>query len=264
MRYVRYILPLLLTVFVLAGCRSTSSFKKEKQEDSSQLITVLMDEPPVQEFTSSLSLSFNGTRLNGQLRMRRGHSIQISASMLGLVEVARIELLPDMVVVMDRVNNLYSVCHYADLPYRNELELDYDEIEALLWNRLFVPGLERKQDAARYISVIKTDENGVVTLREKNAGYMFETDGTDRLNAVLKKGDGYSFRIDYSDFSSADKQWIYPMGINVMVQTSDKDVKAGAKLSSLSVESRNWPDRTQVSRRMKQVTLDELLDNLGL
>ena len=264
MRALRYILPLLLVLLVLAGCRSTRTLKKEKQVDSEQLLSVLMEEPAVQEFTSSLSMSFNGTKLSGQLRMRRGRSIQISASMLGLVEVARIELLPDMVVVMDRVHNLYSVCHYADLPYRNQLELDFAEVEALLCNRLFVPGLERKKDAGRYVSVINTDENGIVTLREKNSGYMFETDGVNCLNAVLKKGDGYSFRIDYFDFVQPSKDWNYPMGINIIVETSGSDVTAGVRLSSLSVDSRNWPDRTQVSRRMKQVTLDELLDNLGL
>ena len=80
------------------------------------MIHSLLEAPPVQELTSSLSLNLSGTKVSGQLRMRRGRSIQISASMLGLVEVARIEFLPDMVVIMDKFHNLYSVCHYADIP----------------------------------------------------------------------------------------------------------------------------------------------------
>jgi hypothetical protein len=35
-------------------------------------------------------------------------------------------------------------------------------------------------------------------------------------------------------------------------------------MSSVSVEKKSWADRTQVTRRMKQVSLDELLDNLDL
>ena len=72
------------------------------------MIHSLLEAPPVQELTSSLSLNLSGTKVSGQLRMRRGRSIQISASMLGLVEVARIEFLPEMVVIMDKFHNLYS------------------------------------------------------------------------------------------------------------------------------------------------------------
>ena len=35
-------------------------------------------------------------------------------------------------------------------------------------------------------------------------------------------------------------------------------------MSSVSTDKKNWPDRTQVTRRMKQVSLDELLENLNL
>ena len=106
------------------GCRHLQKQQKARRHS-------LLEPPPVQELTASLSLNLEGNKVNGQLRMRRGRSIQISASMLGLVEVARVEFLPDMVVVMDRFHNVYSVFHYADIPYRNELGLDFDVVQAL-------------------------------------------------------------------------------------------------------------------------------------
>ena len=132
MRVFRYILPVLLAALLLGGCRSSSALKKQKEkqeQEDARLIHSLLEAPPVQELTASLSLNLNGTKVSGQLRMRRGRSIQISASMLGLVEVARIEFLPEMVVVMDKFHNVYSVCHYADLPYRNELGLDFEVVQ---------------------------------------------------------------------------------------------------------------------------------------
>ena len=111
MRALRYILPLLTAALLLSSCRTISTARKEKdrQEESDRLVHTLMEAPPVNELTASLSFNLQGTKVSGQLRMRCGRSIQISASMLGLMEVARIEFLPDMVVVMDRVHNLYSV-----------------------------------------------------------------------------------------------------------------------------------------------------------
>ena len=265
MKYVRYILPVVLTALLLSGCRSQSALKKQKeqQDESVRLVQTLIETPPVHELTASLSLNLSGTKVSGQLRMRRGRSIQISASMLGLVEVARIEFLPEMVVVMDRFHNLYSVCHYADIPYRNELGLDFEVVQALLWNRIFSPGSQSNADAASRLTVEKPQTDGTVCINDAECGYQFVTDGRDRLNAVTKRGQGYSFRMDYTDFTAVSGKWSYPLGLNILIN-ANSEIKVSCKMSSVSTEMKNWPDRTQVTRRMKQVTLDELIDNLDL
>ena len=266
MRSLRYILPVLLAVLLLAGCRSQSALKKQKQQEqeSARLINALLEAPTVQELQASLSLNLDGTKVSGQLRMRRGRSIQISASMLGLVEVARIEFLPEMVVVMDKVHNQYSVCHYADIPYRNELGLDFEVVQAFLWNRIFSPGSANLADAATRLRVDRADENGTFYIKDIECGYEFITRGNDRLDALTKSEGGYSFRVDYSDFTAVSGKWQYPLGLNFQIKASGLDLKVSAKMSSVSTEKKNWPDRTQVTRRMKQVSLEELLDNLGL
>ena len=266
MRSIRYILPVLIAVLLLGGCRSSSSLRKQKerQEESVRLVHALMETPPVHELTASLSLNLNGTKVSGQLRMRRGRSIQISASMLGLVEVARIEFLPEMVVVMDKFHNLYSVCHYADIPYRNDLGLDFEVVQAFLWNRIFSPGSANQVDASTRLRVDRKDEQGAVYIKDIECGYEFISDGKDRLDAITKSGGGFRFRADYSDFTAVSGKWMYPLGLTADIKTSDSDIHLSVKMSSVSTENRNWPDRTQVTRRMRQVTLEELLDNLGI
>lgn len=267
MKRLRYILPVLLAALFLGGCRSSSVLKRQKghvEQESSRLIHNLITPPSVSELTASLSLNINGNKVNGQLKMRRGRSIQLSVSVLGLMEVARIEFLPDMVVVMDRYHNLYSVCHYADIPHRNELGLDFAEIEALLWNRIFSPGYPEEMDAVSRLEVGKADENGKVRIKEKEYGYTFVTDGNDRLESLMKSSGGYSFRMDYSDFTALSGSWRYPLELSVEITSSGATNNVSVKMSSVSVEKKSWADRTQVARRMKQVSLDELLDNLDL
>ena len=267
MRNIRYIFPVILAALFLVGCRSSSNLKKQKEQqeqESARLVHALLESPPVNELTASLSLNLRGTKVSGQIRMRRGRSIQISASMLGLVEVARIEFLPEMVVVMDKFHNLYSVCHYADLPYRNELGLDFEVVQAFFWNRIFSPGSANLTDASTRLRVDHTDEQGAVYIKDIECGYVFVSDGKDRLDAVTKTGSGFKFRIDFSDFTALSGKWKYPLGLTANINTSDSDIDISVKMSSVSVENKNWPDRTQVTRRMRQVTLDELLDNLDL
>lgn len=269
MRKAGYILfPLLLAGLLLSGCGSSSSLKKNRetgQSEDSRLIHSLLADPEADELTASLSVNVQGNRISGQLRMRRGKSIQISASVLGLMEVARIEFLPEMVVVMDRYHNLYSVCHYADIPYRNELGLDFEVVQALLWNRLFSPGSANQADAATRLLVQRADEKGIFSIKDMECGYTFTTDVKGRLASVSKSVNGDKFSIGYSDFSKVPGISEFPAELSVSLP--DKTSVLGQlviKLSSLSTEKKNWQDRTQVSRRMRQVTLDELLDNLNI
>lgn len=267
MRNTGYISILLISAVLFAGCHSSWSLKKQKGQHEQKdigLIHSLLEAPAVDELTASLSFGINGSKVNGQLRMRRGHSIQVSASMLGLVEVARIEFLPEMVVVMDRVHDIYSVCHYADVPYRNELGLDFEVIQALLWNRLFSPGSNGDADAAARLQVMGIDNNNVVSIKDMECGYIFQTDGVNRLGSVSKTGKEYGFRIGYSDFSYVSGEWIYPLGLSIDLMLSKTNLDVTIKMSSVSVEKKTWPDRTQVTRRMRQVSLDELLDIIDL
>lgn len=263
---VRYIVPFILSVLLLGGCRSSSALKKQKEQEQerTRLIYELISPPPVEELTSSLSINLNGAKVNGQLRMRRGRSIQVSASLLGLMEVARVEFLPEMVVVMDRVHNLYSVCHYADIPYRNELGLDFEVVQSFLWNRIFSPGSSGEADAASRLEVREPDEKGNVSISDVEYGYLFVTDGKERLDTVIKRGGGYSFRLDYSDFTVISGKWRYPMVLSSEIILSGDKTDLSVRLSSVSTDRKNWKDRSAVPRRMKQVSLDELLDNLDL
>ena len=267
MRSLRYILPVLIAALLLGGCRSQSALKKQKakeEQESARLIHNLLEAPPVQELTASLSLNLSGTKVSGQLRMRRGRSIQVSASMLGLVEVARIEFLPDMVVIMDKFHNLYSVCHYADIPYRNEFGLDFEMVQAFFWNRIFAPGSANTADASTRLFLDWTDEQGNSYIKDIEYGYEFVANSGQRLESINKSGSGYRFHMDYTDFTALSGKWEYPLGLNFQVKVSDTDVNVQARMSSVSTDNKTWPDRTQVTRRMKQVSLEELVDNLDL
>lgn len=263
------ILLLTCLLFVLSGCNATKKVLEgiaSTGREYEQLIQTLMAEPEAQELTSSISLSLNGTKVSGQLRMRRDKSIQISASLLGLMEVARIEFLPEMVVVMDKVHNVYSVCHYADIPYRNELGLDFQVVQALLWNRIFAPGATSSISAIQRLSVEKADANGNIAIRNREYGYVFNTKTKKYVESVsLSKGSD-TFQLDYNDFSEIKGLGEFPTTLSFHINPLSKSggLSLLAKLSSISTEKKNWADQTQVSRRMKQVTLDELLDKLEL
>ena len=252
-----------LLIILLSGCRTSKMAHNGSVPEEQRLVTTLLASPSANELTASLSFNLSGRKVSGQLRMRRDHCIQLSASVLGLMEVGRVEFFPDRVVVMDRVHNIYSVCHYADVPYRNELGLDFEVVQAILWNRIFSPGSANTVDASTRINYQNTTPDGVTSFKEVECGYIFLSDGKSLLSTV-KDGTGFHFRLDYSDFTALLKDFVYPLEQTYSLDTPSSFLKINVKLSSVSAGTGSWPDQTQVSRRMKQVTLDELLDYLEL
>lgn len=255
----------ILAIMLLASCGSLDKSRKtageSAQNEQMKMLTQLVDPEQPDELTASLSMSLYGKRINGQLRMRRDHSIQISASVLGLMEVARIEFLPDKVVVMDRINNRYSLCHYASLPYRNELGLDFQVIQALLWNRAFSPDADSIDKYGHFVILDSSKDS--FSFKETQYGYVFKSDADLRLVQTGKDASGFKAVIDYSNFSRVVRNFSFPSTISFDL-TGGFSLNVSISLSSVSVEKKNWPDQTQVGRTMKRVELQEILDDLSL
>lgn len=259
MRKIAYIPVILLLVSCGSLSKSVKGGSDKALNEDRKILTQLVEPQQPDELTASLSMNISGVKVSGQLRMRRDHSIQISASMLGLMEVARVEFLPDKVVVMDRIHNRYSVCHYAFLPERNELGLDFKEIQAIFWNRAFSP---ENNSSDKYGCFVIQDRNPEsFTFKETNFGYVFVSNESGKLVRTIKPGVAV---IDYSNFTGLSKEFNFPLDMTVDINAGDLSLKIPVRLSSVNITKQKWPDQTQVSRRMTQVELEDILDDLTL
>lgn len=252
----------------LTGCRSVRQASNTNGEDKSRAAYLetarkLLEAPSVTELTSPADYAMSGTRVGGQVRMRRDQSIQLGVTVL-IAEVARVEFLPDKAVIADRIHNKYSVCHYADIPYRNELGLGFDVIQAMLWNRMFVPGYSDVNDAISFITDIDAHEDGTVTYKESEYGYMFKVNADGELVQTGKTVSSYSFRIDYSNRLPLASDCIFPKSLAITLTTPSRTINATLEMTSPSTQIRTWANETPVSSRLKRVTIEELLDGLNL
>lgn len=257
-----------VTAVLLASCsvlrRQAVTLNPEARES---LITELASEPAACELTADVRYNLGGRSLNGQLRMRRGRCIQLSATLLGM-EIFRVEFFPDHIMIMNRSQNLYAQCHYADLPYRNELGLDYNMIEAMFWNRIFSPGRESAADISSVMTVGQRNADGTVEIRDMEWNHKFKADSKNRLTAFSKQGNGWNFTIGYSGFIEPVKGYGFPSDQKIelgILKTGN--VVLELKLNGISISGGSWKDETQPTRRMSSVSLDrmlEFLDQLGL
>ncbi len=270
MRGITGYLTIMVAVVLLAGCSTIRKGTGPVRSDSGDmLLRQLSSEPVAKELTANVRYEVSGHSFTGQLRMRRGHCIQLSAGLLG-IEAFRVELFPDHVMIMDRSSRRYVECHYADLPHRNTLALDYNMVEAIFWNRLFSPECDTQDKVISALRTGKRDSDGSIGISDVAWGHVFKADADNHLTAFSKSGTGWSFDVYYNNFADVGQGFEFPQQIVFGVELPGgtvSDIKLEMKLSGLSSAQGSWKDETRPTIRMKPVGLNniiELLEAFGL
>ena len=159
---------LLVTALMLSGCKSSKTVQSGKMPDAVPAFDVNAYKNRVvaraarpSALTARLALTLKaGTKeisVNGSLRMQRDDVIQLSLTFLGM-EVGRMEFTQQDVLLVDRFNKQYVRVPYGELDFLQRARLDFEALQALFWNELFVPGSSGK--LSELMSRFKVSEYG--------------------------------------------------------------------------------------------------------
>lgn len=147
---------LALLLMALVSCRSTKGGTKGKNNPAQPTTTVTTSDPAKKKdkqdpdlgvmripvgtnFTSKVRVTLvqNGKDVttNGTLRMRYDDVIQLTLvdPVLGMMEVGRLELSPDNVLILDRVNKRYVSTSYEDFTALKTRNISFKEIQDFFW-----------------------------------------------------------------------------------------------------------------------------------
>ena len=131
-----YLLPLLLMVVLLAGCKTSKVVKTT----------------PVEPAYLSSKLQLTVPNKNGSMKMKSGERIQLSVLMpVFRSEVMRMEVTPDEVLLIDRMNKRYVRATRDELKGILPENADFDRLEKLLF-KASLPG-EKKELTGRELGI---------------------------------------------------------------------------------------------------------------
>jgi len=264
----------LLMVLLMASCSSTKTLKKshsiEGMTESEYVGNVISNAGGWNALTAKMALAIDlegkgATKVNGTLRIKKGEVIQMSIAPLLGIEVARAEISPDGVLVIDRMNKRYVEVSFAEVKALAKVDLDFHTLQALFLNELFLPG---KGDLTqRDVSSFKVEQeaDGVLldVKRAKRFSYQFLTEAPEALlkeSLIGLNGTPYLLRWKYADFRRLDQKQ-FPADMQVAFIGGTKPVKAGFALSRLSTDA-DWETHTEVSKRYEKVELADILKML--
>ncbi len=214
--------------------------------------------------------------LSGSLKMRRDNVIQIQLTAFGLMEVARIELTPDYLMLIDRYHKKYVKMDYGKLDFLSTNGMNFYSLQALFWNELFCPGQSSiTEDKLSLFSVIPTSDKLVVSLKDdakpKTAlmkaitfSWLANPSNSSLTSAIVRYSDSVvstsQIQWQYENFKTFSRK-LFPLKNIITIATSDMNIKATMTLINPTNDS-DWETRTQLSGRYQQVTIEDLLEGI--
>lgn len=263
---------IVLAMCLVVSCRSTKSVERGRDARTvAELIgknEVARGDLQAVSAKLNVALQAEGKDLSvgGMLRMKRDEVIQISLSAF-FVEVARLEITPDYVLVIDRMGKQYVRTSYQEQAFLKRSGLDFSTLQALFWSRLFVPGrgeqiretdFVRSSGRAADEFVLRLDHPGQVALSfvlGANDGLIRRVEASDAAARLPLR-----LNWEYEDYRQVGRA-LFPGQMVLETVGTEKPLKVTLALSSVKQDD-SWQTRTQVSAKYKQVSVDALIKRL--
>jgi len=228
------------------------------------------------EFVSSkISLNIqSGSKditVPGVIRMKKDDVIRIHVQipLLGS-EVGRLEFTKDYVLIMDRLHKQYFKADYNQVDFLKRHGLTFCSLQALFWNELTVPGYTKLTDAAlKKLNVNFGQASSTpITMSDGNMEYVWNADNlTGRIKDVAvaygtKTAGNTKLTVKYDDFKPLGMGQ-FPSKLGIGMNTTA--IKGKAKSLNLNISLNNpsansdWETRTEISKKYKQVSVDDVL-----
>ncbi len=201
----RFSLFSFLLVLTLASCHSSKKAMKDKSDKTKPTTTITTpttstkkpdrQEPDLNKMKVAVGTNFTSkvrvtitqegkdVTTSGNLRMRYGDVIQLTLvdPLLGIAEIGRLELSPDKVLIIDRVNKRYVDTNYEEFSALKSRNIDFNTIQEFFWQEA------KKGDKFAYTIPAKKDIK--LDLRLSNKGSNANWDAHTAVSGKYTKTD---------------------------------------------------------------------------
>jgi hypothetical protein len=219
----------LLGFLLFAGCRTpkvattgegaAASLKKE-----ADFFHALRNQTfRYQTFSARMQVAFvmaSGKEFSSRanLKIQKDKRLQISIQPFLGFEVFRVELSPDSVKVIDRMNKRYLADDYAHLKGTVQMDFNFHNLQALFTNQLFLPGETDMPDDAfkRFRWTAAAGGYHLSTKDRSGLQYLFMADAEEKLCAarITHTASHRTLHWDYTGFRRFGASF-FPMNIHV-------------------------------------------------
>ena len=272
----KYTLGILFILIIgVYSCKSTKRITQAdtalEDKTSSELFNdVLHKGLEYTTFSSKLNMTIStGTKTlssKGSLKIVNNKAIQLSVQPLFGIEMFRLYVEPDHIIILDRMNKRYVKESFENIKGTSPMGFDYYTLQSLFTNKLFIPEKTSLsiQDYKKF-KYAETEENYTLTARDKKSDvdYSFFINGNDQitLSELSMPKKDYSLQWNYNEFSLMDNQF-FPYEMKIEASTKKTKLNTSISLSSISLNDPMTLE-TSIPTSYTRVELKEVLKMLA-
>ncbi len=270
-----YLFTTLLFITLLTGCKSSKKVAAVGIGEA-KAHTEFFDSMQKQAFAyhsltariqAEVNMGKNDLSSRVDLKILKDSALQLSIVPFLGVEVFRLEMTPDSVLVIDRLNRQYIFESVARLKGELPITFNYYNLQDLLANHLFYPG-EKAVEPRLYPKFLLKQEGAMAEIQAKDPmgiRYTFMADGEEKLLSTLitDASNRYTLQWTYADFRMNGGQ-PFPGLMDTQVM-ADGILVGGIKMYFNRVQT-EAPVKIElvVPDKYKRTTFAEMFKSLGL
>lgn len=190
------------------------------------------------------NVSVGSLSASGAIKMKRDEIIQVSLSaLLGLMEVGRLELTPDYLYILDRINHEYVRARWDEVPQLRDAGINFYTFQGLFWEELFVPGKTQTPEVADFTTRQSALGLTLEPREQTNGQYaMMVQFLVDTASGIIRQATVTSPKVPsmklewtYTDWTSLDGK-TFPAEMNMTMVSSTGSNNIRFRFSNMQVD----------------------------
>ena len=246
--FIPYFLFFIFLVFSLGSCKSGSFLKRNKQQnltvkslvDSVEANYLKADDLMIR-FNSAYSDEKSNQKIKGSIRTTQGEKFWISLSPGLGIEIAKLFLTTDSVKVLNKLKKNYFLGDYAYFTKKFGIAIDYNSIEAIFRNKLFLYGDVQvadyvlSEDSLFYsMTRLVKDETSVQDTLVFHKILIDRSDFVIKYIELIDNTIGFTTKLNYSNFTLVGTD-LFPK--KMILKVTSKKSKFNIKLDYTRIDT---------------------------
>ncbi|NDV79279.1 DUF4292 domain-containing protein [Dysgonomonas sp. 511] len=236
----------------------------ENKTHSQIIEDVLNAETEFRTIYTKGNVKIGSKKLPAVYKMVKDEVIQVSVRMpiIGS-EVARMTMTSDSIIILDRMHKQYVAENFKNSSLTKGFDFNFYNLQALLTNKLFVPGVkEIAKSQYSKLEIGTTDNMYLLQAKDKSGTQcVFSTDASNRIQWTLIANEkkNIAMKWTYRDFIK-DGSNIYPTLMEAVVGINKKEIGLEVSYNKLEINGEVSIDNS-ISSKYKKVSFKELVEN---
>jgi len=249
----------LIVVLAFSSCRSKKGIAVVPDSRKQDYSVLFSDKEQIHSLQSQLQINAKGMTVKGDLRIVKDRAIYLSVQAFLGLEVVRMRISPDSIVVLDRLNRRYFADSFLNIKAVSGKRFSFFMFQSLFLNQVFCPGKERLSDINRDDFLKVTTDNQLILSPKRDEYIQFCIDNQKQLVQTRALGESGKFSLmwSYSGFSSGTEV-VFPSKMDIDLK-SGKNSLVGSMLFTRLEWNKAVNTECVVPSRYTRVEFSEIL-----